>query len=193
MRDNQQLRRQNFSYLRQLKFWADTVKTLGGECPRQPTAGEQSARRKLASRGGGLAGLHGGCRDRHLRRSWHAFRLSITASPSSKSPPPVRSLHCCFIPLSPPPPVSVDCHRCSFISTPSRFRLLWYRLFPRLPSPPDLISITSHFYTLPDMDFYYRILPFSCRMWPWGCGLWMGHIAAAILLYRYIYFFLTDR
>ena len=51
MREIQQLRRLNLSCRRQLKFWADTIKTLDGEYSRQPTAEEQSARRQLISQG----------------------------------------------------------------------------------------------------------------------------------------------
>ena len=50
-REIRRLKRQNLSYLRQLKVWASTVKVLGGEHPRRPTAEEQTARRQLVSRG----------------------------------------------------------------------------------------------------------------------------------------------
>ena len=44
-REIRRLKRQNLSYLRQLKFWASTVKVLGSEHPRRPTPEEQMARR----------------------------------------------------------------------------------------------------------------------------------------------------
>jgi len=46
-REIRRLKRQNLSYLRQLKFWANTVKVLGSEHPRRPTVEEQTARRQL--------------------------------------------------------------------------------------------------------------------------------------------------
>jgi len=46
-----QLRRQSLSYLRQLRFWAETVRTMGSECSRPPTAREQAARRRLVDLG----------------------------------------------------------------------------------------------------------------------------------------------
>ena len=50
-REIRRLKRLNLSYLRQLKFWANTVKVLGSEHPRRPTVEEQTARRQLVSRG----------------------------------------------------------------------------------------------------------------------------------------------
>ena len=46
-RENHRLKRENLSYLRQVQFWADTVKTLGNEYTRPPSDLEQAARRKL--------------------------------------------------------------------------------------------------------------------------------------------------
>ena len=50
-RENRKLRRQHVNQLRELKFWADTVKTIGNHCPRPPTKGEKAARRKLVASG----------------------------------------------------------------------------------------------------------------------------------------------
>jgi len=54
-----QLRRQNLSFLQQLRFWAGTVRTLGGECSRPPTAWEQAGRRRLVDLGDWPATMEG--------------------------------------------------------------------------------------------------------------------------------------
>jgi len=54
-----QLRRQSLSYLRQLRFWTETVRTMGSECSRPPTAREQAARRRLVDLGDWPATMEG--------------------------------------------------------------------------------------------------------------------------------------
>lgn len=65
--DNQRLRRQNLGYLRQLKFWVDTVKAIGNHCPRPPTSGEHAARRSCQI------------------QKWQRLHLSTRAWPASSS------------------------------------------------------------------------------------------------------------
>jgi len=45
------MRQQNLSYLRQLRFWAETVRALGDEGTRLPTAQQQADRRQLVELG----------------------------------------------------------------------------------------------------------------------------------------------
>jgi len=45
------MRQQNLSYLRQLRFWAETVRALSDEGTRLPTAQQQADRRQLVELG----------------------------------------------------------------------------------------------------------------------------------------------
>jgi len=50
-REVQHLRRQNLSYLRELRFWVDSILVPGNARPRLPTTGEQLARQNLMAQG----------------------------------------------------------------------------------------------------------------------------------------------
>jgi len=51
LREVQHLRRQNLSYLRELRFWADAISAHGNARPRLPPAEEQLAHQNLIAQG----------------------------------------------------------------------------------------------------------------------------------------------